>query len=601
MGKIKHYREKIKDGGIKEMRKQLAWIYGYGRRHLFAIVLYTMIGMAGTVVALLSSLVSRDLVDIITGHQTGKLIYTFVMIILTQLAGMFITQVTSFISTKVNLKVENDIKADLYDRLMTTKWEELSKYHSGDIISRWSGSASTVASGILNTFPNMVIALFRFFAALWMVVRVDPSFAVFALLSFPISYASSRLNLKRMQKNNMSGYEINAKMSAFTQESFGNVQTVKAFDLIGSYSRRLRLLLKEYSEMQLKYQKNSVINSLILLSVSMLVTYTTYGWGVYKVWSGAITYGTMTMFLSLSSTLSGTIQGLVNMIPGTIMLTNASKRIMEVIDLDKEDYSLDEDVEEFWKKHINEGVGLELKDVSFEYMNGTKVFSNVNMIARPREVVALVGPSGEGKTTMLRVLLALVFPSDGEGRIVSGEDFMPLTASARKLTAYVPQGNTMFAGTIAENMRNVCEEATDDEIIEALKKACAWDFVGKLEDGINSKIGERGSGFSEGQAQRLSIARALLKKAPILMLDEATSALDIETEKSVIRNIMSDEYPRTTIVTTHRPSVLNACNRVYRIHSNSCDIMTAEAISRLQLEFVGGELSEANDAVNQHT
>lgn len=571
------------------MRKQLAWIYGYGRRHFFAITIYTVIGLAGTVVSLFSSLVSRDLVDIITGHQAGKLIATFVMIIAAQLAGMVITQLTGYISTFVSQRVENDIKADIYDRLMTTKWEELAKYHSGDLISRWSGSASTIAGGILSTVPSAIIALFRFFSALWMVVRVDASFAVFALLSVPISFASSRISMKRMQKNNMAGYEINAKMSAFTQESFGNVQTVKAFDLVGSYSRRLRVLLSEYADMQLKYQRSAILNSIIFVTISMVVTYTTYGWGVYKVWSGAITYGTMTMFLALSSSLSSTIQSLMNMVPSTIMLTNSAKRVMEVIDLEKEDYSLNDEVRDFFNKHKDLGVGIELSDVSFEYMNGALVLEHIDMVAKPQEIVALVGPSGEGKTTMLRVLLALAFPKEGKGLLISGEDSMPLTASARQLTAYVPQGNTMFAGTIAENMRNVCGDATDEDIIEALKKACAWEFVAKLDDGINSRIGERGSGFSEGQAQRLSIARALLKKAPILLLDEATSALDIDTEKAVIKNILEDDYPRTTIVTTHRPSVLTVCNRVYRIHDRQCDVLSQDDITRLQHEFIGEE------------
>ena len=147
--------------------------------------------------------------------------------------------------------------------------------------------------------------------------------------------------------------------------------------------------------------------------------------------------------------------------------------------------------------------------------------------------------------------------------------------------SYVPQGNTMFSGTIAENMRNVKEDATDDEIIEALKAACAWKFVQKLPDGINSEIKERGGGFSEGQAQRLSIARAILRRSPILLLDEATSALDAETERQVLQNIMQDEYPRTCIVTTHRPTVLKSCTRVYQISELKCRQLDQEEISRL--------------------
>ena len=160
-----------------------------------------------------------------------------------------------------------------------------------------------------------------------------------------------------------------------------------------------------------------------------------------------------------------------------------------------------------------------------------------------------------------------------------------MSPSTRKLFSYVPQGNTMFSGTIAENLRNVKPDATDEEIVEALKLACAWEFVEKLPDGIESEVKERGGGFSEGQAQRLSIARALLRKSPILLLDEATSALDGVTERKVLKNIMQDTYPRTCIVTTHRPTVLNICSRVYAIRDKRCEVLDEEAITRMMEDF----------------
>lgn len=165
------------------------------------------------------------------------------------------------------------------------------------------------------------------------------------------------------------------------------------------------------------------------------------------------------------------------------------------------------------------------------------------------------------------------------------EKKQPMSPSTRKLFSYVPQGNTMFSGTIAENLRNVKPDASDEEIIEALKLADAWEFVEKLPDGIESKIKERGGGLSEGQAQRLSIARALLRKSPILLLDEATSALDVATERKVLKNIMADTYPRTCIVTTHRPTVLNICTRVYAIREKKCQVLEKSEIDRMIKDF----------------
>ena len=234
-------------------------------------------------------------------------------------------------------------------------------------------------------------------------------------------------------------------------------------------------------------------------------------------------------------------------------------------------------------------ISLKMNEVSYAYKTGTEVFNGASIEVNPKEIIALVGPSGEGKTTMLRVILSLMQTQDGSaylaGQIDAENNCVPLTPSTRKLFSYVPQGNTMFSGTIAENMRNVKPDATDEEIVEALKAACAWDFVEKLPDGINSAIKERGGGFSEGQAQRLSIARALLRESPILLLDEATSALDVATERKVLKNIMQDEHPRTCIVTTHRPTVLSACTRVYAIRDKKCVVLNDEEIDEMVKGF----------------
>ncbi len=588
---IKHLKEnirffigRIKAGRLQEMRQQTLWIYQYARHYWMVMIFYTMLGMFGAVVSLVSGLVSRDLVDIITGHESGEVIQTFAMMIGLNIGTTLISQISDYASSYLSMKVDAEIKADIFSKILVTDWESLTNYHTGDLLTRWSSDASNISSGVLNFIPNIIIYSFRFISAFVMVVYHDASFAIFAFLGMPVSLMMSKTLLKRMVNNNRRSAAMGAKMSGFNQETFSNIQTIKAFDLIRLYIERLKQLQKEYIQMRLDFQKMSIGTSLLLSTVGLLVSYLSYGWGIYRVWSGAISYGTMTMFLTLSGTLSGSLHNLTSLVPTIIGLTTSAGRLMDIIEMPQEDYSQNDEVGRFYEKHASEGISLSIQSMDYTYKNGTQVFLNASLEAHPHEVIALVGPSGEGKTTMIRLLLSLMQLQSGSACLYGSQasaDVIPLTPSTRKLFSYVPQGNTMFSGTIAENMRNVKQDATDAEIIEALTLACAWDFVKKLPNGINSKIMERGGGFSEGQAQRLSIARALLRNSPILLLDEATSALDAATERNVLRNIMQDNYPRTCIVTTHRPSVLHICKRVYAIRNKQCILLTKTEIDEM--------------------
>ena len=568
---------------MQQTWKRIKWIGSYAGRHIWAIAIYTLLGLAGTGISLVGSLVSKDLVDIITGHETGQVIMTFCIMMGMNLGSVFLSQISGYISVKISMRVDAGIKADIFSKILVTDWESLTEYHTGDLLTRWNGDASNIASGVLSFIPNLIIYLFRFGSALWMVLYYDASFAVFALVSMPVSFFMSRYLTKKMQKNNNRSAAMSAKMSGFNQEAFSNIQTIKAFDMISLYIERLKNLQTEYITMRMSYQKMSIVISVMMTLIGMAVSYASYGWGIYRVWSGAISYGTMTMFLSLSGTLTSTLNNLISLIPTSVSLMTSAGRLMDIVEMPREDYSKKKEVKAFWEWHKEEGVGLSVQDVSYAYRNGTVVFEHAFMEAHPHEVVALIGPSGEGKTTMLRLLLSLILSQEGTAQLCTREENMPLNASARQLISYVPQGNTMFSGTIAENMRNVKEDATDEEIRNALEIACAWDFVEKLPDGINSPIQERGGGFSEGQAQRLSIARAILRKSPILLLDEATSALDVATERKLLKNLMKDEYPRTCLVTTHRPTVLEVCTRVYAIRDKHLEVLTEEEINYFRL------------------
>lgn len=583
----KHYIKRIKEGALHEIWDETVWIYEYARHYWKAMIFYTLLGLTGTAISLISSMISRDMVDIVTGHQTGLLLKTFSLYIGFSIGNIVLNQISSYFSNKISIGVDNSIKADIFEKMLCTDLESIQSYHTGDLLTRWSSDASTISNGILCWIPNLIIYLARFISTFALVFYNDPMFALLALIGMPVSLLMSNRILKRMRNNNKQSAAMGARMSGFNQEAFSNIQTIKAFDLIRLYSHRLRELQSEYLSMRLTFQKLSMATSIILSLVGLFVSYSCYAFGIYRVWSGAISYGTMTMFLSLASSLTGTLNQLVSLVPTAISITTSAGRLMDILNMPKEDFSHTDEVDAFKQANADDGISLRMSDFSYSYHNGTQVFEHADFTAHPHEIVALVGPSGEGKTTLLRLILSLLHPQEGTICLhgnTTGEE-MTLTPSTRRLFSYVPQGNTMFSGTIAENMRNVQPDATDDDIIEALKASCAWEFVKKLPDGINSKVGERGTGFSEGQAQRLSIARALLRHAPILLLDEATSALDVATERQVLKNIMRDDYPRTCIVTTHRPTVLGVCKEVYKIRDLRCKPLNADEIRELEDAF----------------
>ena len=584
IAKLQFYLKRIQDGRLKEMWTQTLWLYSYVRKYWFSIVLYTLIGLGGTGISLITSLLSRDLVDIVTGHKSNELLKTFIMYISFTLANVILSKMLDYIATIISLKIDNAIKADIFEKMLLTRLEPLMSYHTGDLLTRWSSDASVISDGVLNWLPDLLIAIVRFLSALGIVLYYDPLFALLAIAGMPVSLLMSKTLLSRMQSRNLESAALNAKMMGFHQESFSNIQTIKAFDLIPLYVKRLHEYQKEYLQLQKKYQKLGILSSVFISFIGLLVSYSCYGLGIYRVWSGTISYGTMTLFLSLSGTLTGTLNTLVGMVPSAINITTSSGRLMDIIKMPREDHSAAPKIDAFYQKNKQDGLSISLQDIQYAYAHGDTVFEHTDLVIEPDQIIALIGPSGEGKTTMLRILLALLEPQSGSLSIQNAKDasvFVDYSPAIRRLFSYVPQGNAMFSGTIAQNMRNVKPDATDEEIITCLKTACAWDFVHKLPDGIYSTIGERGRGFSEGQVQRLSIARALLKKAPFLLLDEATSALDTVTEHRLLQNIMQKRAAGSCIVTTHRPTVLTICDKVYAIREKHCELLSSEDVDKI--------------------
>ncbi len=571
---IKKVIRKIKDGMLQEMYEETKWMYTYAKKYKFQIVFYIFLGVLTTVMGLASSVGSKYLIDAVTGQDSGNIALIALFIVAMGLFSIGINAITTMISARINIKVNNEIQAEVFDKILVADWISMKEFHSGDLLNRLNGDVNTVASSILSWIPSLITRSAQFFGILAIILYYDPTMAVIALGSAPVMLIVSKTLMKKMRDYNKRMRQVSSDVMSFNEESFQNIQSIKSFDLVGLFSKRLRDVQQNYKDVFLDYNKFSVYTSSFMSVVGMFVAYACFGWGVYRLWTGHITFGTMTLFVQLSGQLSSSFKSIVSLVPSAISATTSAGRIMEFFKI-KDESELEDDKAKLIQNNTQgKGLSVVLDDVEFSYNENKTVFQHADIVANPGEIVALVGPSGEGKTTMIRLLLGLINTKSGNASIrdINGVS-CKISSATRRFFAYVPQGNTIFSGTIAENMRMVKQDATDAEIVEALKAACAYDFVNKLPDGINSKVGERGSGFSEGQAQRLSIARALLRKSPILLLDEATSALDVFTERQVLRNIMNMGYARTCIVTTHRPSVLTMCDKVYKIDSGVvCDI-----------------------------
>ena len=581
---LKKVIRKIQEGALREMIRELHWIYRYGLKYKGSILWYICLGVFGIATGLAGSVMSKYIIDAVTGYDSASLASMAVAYVCLQLFTIGSRAWSSMISEKIVIKVDQEIRADVYDKIMDADWEALSQYHSGDLLNRVDNDVSNVSNSVLSWVPDFVTRFIQFFGTLGIILYYDPTLALLALISAPVTILVSRSVSKRIRDYNKKIRKVSSDAMVFNEESFQNVQLIKSFGLTESYKKKLRDVQETYKRIRLDYNRFQVAASSGMSLVGSVVAMVCFGWGVYRLWTGHITYGTMTLFLQLATSLAGSFSALVYMVPSAISAATAAGRLMSVTQLPKEKYLFEEKAKELIR--ANKGIEVRADEISFQYDTGKKVLQKASFVAKPGEIVAIVGPSGEGKTTMLRILLGLVYVWEGTVSVQDPEGMkVPVSAATRGLFSYVPQDNVMFAGSVAENMRMMKEDATDEQINEALRKACAYEFVHKIPTGLQSPIRENGGGFSEGQIQRLAIARALLSDAPVLLFDEATSALDVATERKILRNVLDRAANKTCIITTHRPSVLSMCDRIYRISDGKMEVMGAEAVEKMIMDF----------------
>ena len=572
-----------KDGTFREIIDDWKWIFTYSARYKFAIVFYVFLGIFSTTMGLVSSVASKYLIDIITGYQTSRLAILIIVMVGSSVASLALDSVLSRITTRLSIYINNDIQADIFDKIVDADWLSLSRYSNGDVLNRFNSDISTVSGNAISWLPSIIIAVYRFVATFLVILHYDWVMALIALGSAPFMLLISKFLIKKQREYSKKVKEMNSQLMSFEVETFYNFDTIKSFGNAPYYSKKLRWWQGKFKDVSLDYNMFSIKSNILMSVIGMAVQFAAFGYCLFRLWTHSITYGTMTLFLQQRSNLSGAFSSLVSIIPAFLNSSVSAHRIRELVELPREVH-IPESSE--LDQYAEKGFSVQMRDLRFAYAEGTDVITKSEFVAKPGEIVALVGPSGEGKTTMIRLILGLVCPQEGQAviRACDGRE-VTMNAETRHLFAYVPQGNTILSGTIAENMRTVKEDASDEEIVQALKLSCAWDFVEKMPGGINARVGERGRGLSEGQAQRIAIARAILRDAPVLLLDEATSALDVTTERQVLRNIITQRPNKTCIVTTHRPSVLNLCQRVYRVVDTKVTELDEEESSRMSMDF----------------
>lgn len=581
---IQMMKNRFADGSIREFVDDWKWIFGYSKKYKWAIVIYIVMGILSSTFGIGASVLTKYMIDIIVNRKVSQLWLLAFLMIFSTIFSLVFSGVVNRLSTKISIYVNNDIQADIFQKVMDAEWLRLNDYANGDLLNRFSNDVRSVAGNAVNWLPDLIIQVYTFVMTFIVICYYDVTMALIAFLSAPFLLLSGRYILRKTQEHRKKVLEVNSGMMGFEVEAFYNFDTIKSFGITEHYNQKLGKWQKKFADTNLDYNLFAIKANAWMSGLTSMVAFLAFAYCLFRLWTGSITYGTMTLFLQQRTKLSSNFDSLVKTLPNMVNSAVAAHRVKEIAELPKEKH--DPEKAEEIKALAGQGLSVCLKDVSFSYVEGKEVLKGSEFLARPNEIVALVGPSGEGKTTILRMILGLIHPERGEAVLgAEGGKKIAMNADIRSLFAYVPQGNTLLSGTIAENLRLVKEDATEEEIIEALKIACAWDFVQKIKGGIHGKLGERGKGVSEGQAQRIAIARAVLRDAPILLLDEATSALDVETERKVLKNIMKQRPNKTCIVSTHRPSVLNMCQRVYRVLDTKITELDEETSSRMVQDF----------------
>lgn len=502
--------------------------------------------------SLAMTLVTKELIDAAVSSRAEVLWKFGIALLLIVLGEIAISYITSLVRVHASAKLQRKLQGTLIRNILTKEYASLKGYHSGELVNRVFSDASVIRGGVLGILPSILGTMISFIGAAAILIALDWRFVVLLAIAGVIGTIIVLLFRKPMKERHTRMQKAEDKLHAVIQETFGNIRLIKASLSEGRVMRQIESRQETMAKEQIRQGKFSAImsNSMgVMFDFSWLFCML---WGCGAIFRGELTYGSLAAMIQLIGRIQGPIASAVDIAGEIYRVIASAERLMELTDLPSE--TTGDTLKDFDEIHVDH--------VTFRYDDGTDdVLRDISCIIRKGEFVALTGTSGGGKSSLFQLLLGIYNPTSGKVAYCTGSKETPACRETRSLFAYVPQGNTLFSGTLRENLTMFTDDATDAEIDQALRAACIDDMAAEI--GLDVELGERGVGISEGQAQRVAVARALLTRAPILLLDESTSALDEDTEARMLQNI-STMRDKTVLIVTHRRAALSICD--YRLH-----------------------------------
>ena len=542
---------------MKEILKYTRWLWSHSVGARGAILVNILLGSLTVGLNLLFIFLCKRLVDIATGVEAGSLgpytVFVLSVVVLRLVAATINVRVENLTNSKMNFI----IRKGLYSNLLYAEWLGKEKRHTGDTVNRLESDVSTVTNVIVSDFPQIFTTLVQLVAAIVFLCTMEWRLAALLVLITPLFILFSRIFVRRLREMTRGIRETESEVQSHLQESLQHRMVIQSMENEGRMEDRLDDLQdREYGQIKERTRFNVIARSMVGAAFSFGYI-AAFLWGVYGISKGTLTYGVMTAFLQLVGQVQRPLVNLTRQIPSLIYSSTSIDRLMEMEDAPK--------VVAGDPVRLAGPAGIRVENLDYRYPDGKRmILKDLTFDFPPLSRTAIVGETGVGKSTLIRLMLALLKPVGG--RVVLYDEAQEVSASAatRCNLVYVPQGNTLFSGSVRENLRMGNPDATEDEMKAALETAVA-DFVFSLPDGLETRCGEGGSGLSEGQSQRIAIARGLLRPGSILLLDEFSSSLDPETEQKLMDNLTKKAAGKTMIFITHRERIAQFCERTCRI------------------------------------